>query len=485
MKHRFAHRALLAGALAMMTACGGDGGSSTTAGQTPTPTPTPTPTASCSLRERQDWAAATLKEWYLFPETLPASLSPTPYTSVDSYIDALTEGARSQRRDRYFTYLTSIAEENAYYESGASAGFGLRFATDTSQTRLFAIEAFENGPALAAGIDRGTEIISIGTGSSNLRTVSSLAAAGGMDAVIDAMGPDTPGTTRVLRVADATGLRNVSVTKRTFDLTPVSGRYGTRVIDEGGRRIGYVNLRSFILPAEKPLRDAFAMFKAQGITDIILDFRYNGGGLVSVAGLLGDLLGADRKTTDIFNRLIFRPEKSAENEISYFLPQPESVAPTRIAFIGSGGTASASELVINAFIPYLEGRAALIGANTYGKPVGQVAIDKPNCDDRLRVVAFSSQNSVGNADYYDGLATSVKASCQASDDISYPLGDPREAATRQALDFIAGRSCTPIAGTPRTLSIDRRAASSPAEERRELLTSRRPNPAQREVPGLF
>ena len=46
-----------------------------------------------------NWAAATLKEWYLFPETLPSALSPAGYASVDSYIDALTQGARSQRRD--------------------------------------------------------------------------------------------------------------------------------------------------------------------------------------------------------------------------------------------------------------------------------------------------------------------------------------------------------------------------------------------------
>ncbi|EQB33435.1 hypothetical protein M529_03990 [Sphingobium ummariense RL-3] len=415
---------------------------------------------------------------------MPASLDPTPYASVDAYVDALTEGARAQRRDRYFTYLTSIKEEDAYYEDGASVGFGLRFATDSSQTRLFVIESFENGPGLAAGVDRGAEIVAIGTGMSDLRSVSSLAASGGIDAVVDAMGPDTSGTTRMLRVSDASGIRNVSVTKRDFDLTPVSDRYGARVIEDGGRRIGYVNLRTFITPAEKPLRDAFANFRAQGVTDVILDLRYNGGGLLSTAKLLGNLLGGDRAGTDLFARVTYRPEKSAQNEPAYFAPQPESVKPMRIAFIGSGGTASASELVINAFIPYLDTRAALIGANTYGKPVGQIAVDRPACDDRLRVVAFATQNSAGNADYYDGLASSVKASCQSSDDISYPLGDPREASIRQALDFIAGRSCTPIAGATAS-TFAKKAASAPATDRRELLTPKRPTPAQREVPGLF
>ena len=46
-----------------------------------------------------------------------------------------------------------------------------------------------------------------------------------------------------------------------------------------------------------------------------------------------------------------------------------------IAFIGLAGTSSASELVINAFTPYLHANSALIGTNTYGKPVGQIALD--------------------------------------------------------------------------------------------------------------
>ena len=486
MRYGVAPMALLAGALAMLAACGGGGSGGSAGGSTgttgATPAPTPTPTAGCSLRERQDWAAATLREWYLFPETLPSTSSPASYSSIDDYIDALTSVARSQGRDRYFTYRTSIREENAYYESGSSAGLGLRFATDSGATRLFVIEAFENGPALAAGIDRGAEIVSIGTSSSDLRTTASLFASGGSDAVMNALGPDTAGTTRLLRISDANGTRNVTVTKRAFDLLPVSTRYGSRVIDDGGQRVGYLNLRTFILSADQPLRNAFASFKAQGVTNIIVDLRYNGGGLISTGKLLGDLLGANRATTDIFSRMTFRPEKSAENETDNFTPQTQSVAPTKIAFIASGGTASASELVINAFLPYMGANVGLIGSNTYGKPVGQVAIDRSACDDRLRVVAFATQNAAGNADYYRGLASSMSATCQAYDDISYPLGDAREASVRQALDFIAGRSCTRIgAATAALKTAPLAAAKSP----NLLLTPNRPNAAQREVPGLF
>jgi carboxyl-terminal processing protease len=487
-------RGAVLGLAALLAGCGGGGGSdgftaSPVAGSSPTPTPTST-VAGCSLRERQDWAAAQLREWYLFPETLPTTLDPTPYANVGDYVDALTATARAQRRDRYFTYVTSIKEETAYYTSGQSAGFGVRLALDQTGGRLFITESFEGAPALNAGVDRGAEIVSIGTTAGNLRTVSAIVAAEGSAGLTNALGPDTAGTSRVLRVTDASGTRNVTLAKTDFALAPVSSRYGAKIISDGGRQVGYVNLRTFIEPAEAPLRAAFAQFRAAGITNIIVDLRYNGGGLVSVAELVGDLMAANRSTAEVFSYTSFRPEKAAENETKFFAPQPESVAPTRVAFIGTGGTASASELVINAFVPYLHGNAGLIGGNTYGKPVGQIGLDQERCDDRLRVIAFATQNAARQGNYFDGLATTVEASCRANDDIFYPLGDAREASTRAALDFLAGRSCTRIGATAtsavnREASIDRSLVAQAPVETRELLSPERPSTPQREVPGLF
>lgn len=463
---------------AMLSGCGGsDSGNISTGGSTPSPTPTAS--TGCSLRERQDWAASQLREWYLFPDTLPATLSPASYTTVDDYIDALTATARAQRKDRFFTYLTSIKAEDAYYASGSSAGFGLRFALDQSGRRLFAAEAFEGAPGLAAGIDRGTEIVAIGTTSTNLRTVSAIIAAEGTAGLTNALGPDTVGTARVMQVSDAAGTRTVTVTKADFSLLPVSTRYGAKIIQDGGQSVGYINLRTFIRTAEPALKTAFADFRAKGVTRVIIDLRYNGGGLIETAEYLGDLLGGSRSTSEVFDYVTFRTEKASNNTTRFFAPKAESIAPTRIAFIGTGGTASASELVINAFTPYLHTNAGLIGTNTYGKPVGQIALDKEACDDRLRVVALATQNAARNGNYYDGLASTVEASCQASDEIAYQLGDPLESSTRQALNFLAGRSCTPITGDASARSLRTSTA------RQDLLIPDRPGTAQRDVPGLF
>jgi C-terminal processing protease CtpA/Prc len=468
-------------ALAMVAGCGGggSGGTATSGGGSSTGTGSTGSTTGCSLRERQDWAFAQLKEWYLFPDTLPTSLDPTPYTTVGDYIDALTATARAQHKDRFFTYLTSIASEDAFYASGSSAGFGVRLSYDTAARRVFVAESFEGAPALAAGIDRGTEILAVGTTTANLQNVSDIIAASGAQGVVDALGPSTAGTARMLRVTTAGVTSTVTLAKADYSLTPVSSRYGAKIITDAGKQYGYINLRTFISTAGPALRSAFDQFRAAGVTDIVIDLRYNGGGLVSIADLMGDLMGRNRNATDVFEYMTYRPEKSSNNSTHTFTAQPQSIAPTRVAFIGTSGTASASELVINGMVPYLHANAALIGTNTYGKPVGQIAIDRAGCDDRLRVIAFALQNANHQGAYYDGLATFVEASCQAGDDVNFPLGDPREASTRSALDFLEGKACAKItAGTGiGTLAV--------AAKPRELIVPDNASTAQRETPGLF
>jgi carboxyl-terminal processing protease len=476
------NRLWLATGLMLLAACGGGGGGTPTpptggnGGATP-PTGGGQSPASCALPSRKQFALDVLREWYLFPETLPATLDPAPFATVDDYIDALTATARAQRRDRFFTFLTSIKEEEAFFSSGASAGFGFRVATDTTSRRVLISEAFEGAPALAAGIDRGDEILAIGETAATLRPVADIIAAGGSGAVTDAFGPTTPGVTRVLRVTGPSGTRDLTVTKASFDLTPVSSRYGARVIDDSGRRVGYLNLRTFISSADPQLRFAFEGFRQQGITEFVVDFRYNGGGLISTAELMGDLLGGNRNSSEVFSSFVYRPEKSANNSTKRFAPTAQSVAPTRIAFIATGATASASEVVVNGLLPYYGTNLALIGANTFGKPVGQVALDRSACDDRIRVVAFSSRNSANSDNYYDGLAATVPATCRATDDVTRPLGDPQEASLRQALDYLAGRPCTPIAVGQTAQSAEGRVRllEAPADA----------SAAQREVPGLF
>lgn len=485
-------RTALTATLALaLAACGGGGSNPppTSGGPSPTPTPTPT-TAACTAAEEIDYANAVLNEWYLFPDLLDDTVNPADFNDVQDFLDARVAPARAQDIDRGFTFATSIQEENDLINSGSSAGFGVRLAYDTVNNRVFALEAFENGNGFAAGIDRGTELLAIGTTTTNLQLVSNLMASGGPQAVINALGPSDPGVTRVLRFRDPQGnVTEASVTKSDFSLDPISDRYGVQIIQDGAKKVGYLNLRTFIVrDASAQLEDAFDLFRGEGVTELIIDFRYNGGGLVSVADTLGDLLGRNR-VGDVWSRTVLRPSKSDENETEFFEFEDEAIQPTKIAFIGRGGTASASELVINSMVPYLGNNVALVGTNTFGKPVGQFGFDLDDCDLRVRAVTFQTVNADDEGEYFSGLATTVPNTCAAIDDIFTPLGDPAEDSVAKALDFLAGRSCTPITarrdpGIAGASAGEQRATVDLGETRR-MLQPRRPNPAQFEIPGLF
>jgi hypothetical protein len=283
-------------------------------------------------------------------------------------------------------------------------------------------------------------------------------------------------------VRDKNGtVRDVTIAKADYPLPPVSSRYGALILDDGGKKVGYLNLRGFIDPAELPLRNAFAQFKAQAISEVIVDLRYNGGGTSSAAELLTNLLLGQRTPADVMSYRVHRPSKSNLNFTRFFAQQPQSIASMKVAFIGTASTASASEAVMNSVIPYLGAKTALIGSNTFGKPVGTGTIDRPQCDDRLTLVVFATQNANKQGDYFDGLASRFQATCSAADDFSRPLGDPQEAMIRAALDFLAGRPCaTPISGGGGITAQGAGKASA-----RELITPTAPDTVQDEVPGFF
>jgi len=454
-----------------LVACGSDSGAPRIGGGgSGTSTP-----SQCSLANRKAWVLDQLQEFYLFPGLLNTSVDPASFATVQDYINALVAPARAQGRDRFFTYITSIREEQELINSGSSAGFGIRLGYDTVNGRVFVLEAFENGPAFQQGFDRGTEILSV-----NGVDTATLLANGGPGNFSDALGTSAPGVNRTFRIRQPGGTEStVSVTKTEYRLDPISDRYGAQVIDNNGTQVGYINLRTFIVEDAGPqLRAAVNTFRQQGVTEVILDFRYNGGGLVSVAELLGDLLARD-KVGQVFSRTLVRqpPPPGLSNSTELFESQPEAIAATKIALIGTGATASASELVGNAFIPYLGNDTALVGSNTFGKPVGQIARDRELCDDRLRVVAFRTVNAAGGGDYYDGLASVYPQTCAAEDDFLDPMGSPSEQSTATALAFLRGGSCNPINGKPE--GVKQQAA------RFEALEATTPSAAQYRIPGLF
>ena len=151
--------------------------------------------------------------------------------------------------------------------------------------------------------------------------------------------------------------------------------------------VGYLSLRTFITTAEAPLREAYADFRAQGIEYFIVDLRYNGGGLVRIAELIGDLNGQARSDSDVYLGLRSTSAKSRGRDSRAPLPaQAESVAPVRIAFITTGLTASASEIVINSLAPWTE--VAIVGDDTLRQASRPIRVRPLRLRPRLRLISL-------------------------------------------------------------------------------------------------
>lgn len=464
---------LLTAATALLTAalaaCGGGGGSGggISAG------------GPCSTTNQKQFVLDATREWYLFLDLLPPAVSINDYATAQELLDALTATARAQGKDRFFSFLTTPAADSSFFQEGQFIGFGFRTSIQQGN-RLFLPDVFEGSPAWEGGLTRGAEIVEVNSGSGFVSMAMILATDPNLE---QAFGPSTVGVQRGLRFRPPNGqpVVEVTLTKRIVTILPVPTTGGTAILtlpSNPSVLVGYINLRTFISTANTPLRNAYANFRAQAIQNFIVDFRYNGGGLVSVADLVGDLHGRNRTPADVYSNMRFNPAKAPANDsVRRFLSQPQSVAPVRIAFITTGGTASASELVINSMKPWTE--IAIVGADTFGKPVGQSAFDMIGCNLRLRLVSFKVTNANNEGDYFDGLAPTMPGfACAATDDLSRTPGDALETSTSEALNWLRMGTCQSLMGVPAPgLQMTRLPPRIPMH--------RTPTPAQAYLPGLF
>jgi C-terminal processing protease CtpA/Prc len=427
---------------------------------------------SCDPASQKEAVLATAREWYLYQELLPPAVDLAAYATPSDLLDALTAAARAQGKDRGWSYLTTLQATQQFFAEGQSVGFGivtLARGTDPQQ-RLFLAQVIRGSAAAAAGFVRGDEILAIGDGPTALVPAADLLAQGSLGS---AYGPAEVGVTRVFEVRTSAGaIEQRTVAKRLYSLDPLPS-YAIFPRPAPLAPAGYLSLRTFVSTAEAPLRQAFAAFQAAGVSDVAVDVRYNGGGLVSLAELLADLLAAGRVAEPMYAQHL-NASHAGQGATGHFAAVPEAIAPTRIAFITTGATASASELVPNVLDPYAS--VALVGDRTYGKPVGQFLFGNPACGTTLALIAFRLVNASGNGDYFDGLPDPPGFRgplCQAPDDLGQPQESPLEASTAAALYWLENGTCPPAPAGARL----RQATRFPSPPR--------PTPAQVAMPGLF
>jgi|CXWL01.1.fsa_nt_gi hypothetical protein len=403
----------------LLASCGGGGGSADTA------------PASCTVAEHKRWLGDYMNEWYFWYRLAPRP-DATPYTEVASYFEALlyTGTSATFPADRW-SRSESTEAFNRFFGDGAALGYGvsvagLEVAGDATQP-LYVRWVETLSPGAARGVQRGDQVLSI-----NGRMASELIIANDFSALTAGQAGDA--ITLVLRRNGVD--RTVVISAAVYSLAPVSG---SAVLDTtGGRKLGYVVVKDMINQALAPLETAFARFKAAGVNDVVLDLRYNGGGLVSTGATLASYIAGPRGSGRNYATLLYNDKRAAASNQSYpFTQLTSSLGLPRVFVLMGRRTCSASEQVING----LRGaglEVVAVGETSCGKPVG--FLPTPACGQTYSVVNFETVNHANEGRYFDGFA----ATCEVTEDFTAPQGGDADPLLGAASFFADRGRCPPV-----------------------------------------
>ena len=419
-------RALACAVPMFLAACGGGGGD----GGTPPP-------LTCSTAGQQDWLQTYMNDSYFWYALSPKP-SPAGFSTVDSYFDALVYRGGGQipgaapgtlwPSDRYSGFQ-STESFNRFFGDGQTLGYGVSVAgievtTPSPQpTQPLYVRYIEPlSPAATAGVARGDRVISI-NGVAAATVISNNDFSG--------LTPNATGDrlNLVLRAPGSSVDRSVALTAGVYGLTPVQN--SQIVQTPNGRSIGYVTVKDMISQVGTPLASAFSNFRANSVQELVLDLRYNGGGLVSVGGDVASYAAGSRGSGQVFARLLYN-DKSSGNNQNFTLANPNSwTGFSKVYVLVGPRTCSASEQVING----LRGvgvNVVAIGDTTCGKPVGFLP-QSNSCGTTYSVVNFESVNARNEGRYFDGF----QATCAVAEDFTRPTGstsDPLLVAAAHHMD---------------------------------------------------
>ncbi|MFV8392562.1 S41 family peptidase [Flavobacterium sp. LB2P6] len=266
--------------------------------------------------------------------------------------------------------------------------------------------------------------------------------------------------TYTLNLADYNGTtivangKSVELTKTVLSENPI---LINEVITSGSHKIGYLMYNGFYANYDTQLNEAFASLKSQGVTDLVLDLRYNGGGSVQTATRLASMI------TGQFTGQVFAKQQWNAKINAYFQAENpaalinsftdkigttaiNSLNLTKVYILTTQSTASASELVINGLEPHIN--VIQIGDVTVGKNVGSVTLydsptfgsenRNPNHRYAMQPIVLKIVNSTGFGDYFNGLQPDYLLKETIS---TYGvLGDTSEPLLRTAIGKITGTS---------------------------------------------
>ncbi len=423
-------------ALSMLTisGCGNDDDDDPGGGGTPTP---PNPN-----REINNWIYDNMDVYYLWTDQIPSN--PNRTQDPEDFFDDLLSS-----EDR-FSYIVDDYQDLINSLNGVSLEAGYEFvlfreSADNENVIALILYVKHNSPAEDAGLMRGDIITQINGTTMDLDNYQFLL--GNIDSDHDVS------YERFVNESSAyVDQGSVSLTAIELADNP---NHVAQVLDFGGQKVGYF-MYTFFSPGtgqayDNEMDQIFADFKAQGVTNFVLDLRYNGGGSVSSARNLASLIAPGVTGTNIFYENRWNDELQAYIESledgddilrGKFLEKAENIGQslagqTVYVLVGSR-TASASELMINGLLPYMD--VVIIGEETIGKNVGSIPIEDDENDDNdygMLPIVFRTYNSDGLSNYADGFSPAGDNLVEEFMQLPLePLGDPSEPLLARALELM-------------------------------------------------
>jgi carboxyl-terminal processing protease len=349
--------------------------------------------------------------WYREMPDVEKDNYPDPYKLIDAM--------RYRPVDRF----SFVADYEKYHAEmgGAFVGHGIRVGVDRDNKARIAM-IFDKSPLYSQGVRRGWTILSV-----NGVDIGALLVTRNTQAYNTVFGPAQAGITNtfVFRKPDGTSI-TISSAKASFQTNTVL-HYDTLHLASG--IAGHLVYESFISPSEAELAKAFGFFKSNNVKDLVLDLRYNPGGLVDLSRKLASFIAGNNLAGTPLAKLEYNDKQTEKNHTYSFITSTYSLSLSRLVIITSRSTASASEFIINGLRPHME--VVTIGDTTYGKPVGYNGFNVAK-KYVFAPTTFKIVNSLGQGEYYFGIPPSRAV----ADDVTHDFSDRRELCLREAIYYL-------------------------------------------------
>lgn len=359
--------------------------------------------------------------------------------------------------DRYSYHLEDYV---AFYNGleGNSKSFGFRLQgvyINDNDAIIYVRYVAPNSPADLAGIKRGDIIHGIDGTILNQSNYSTVTNNFSNESITLTFISENNG--------ELTNLGDKTITTSEVSDNPVHLKKVFNDID--GKKVGYLVYNQFGFTTHTELNDAFAFFIAEGINELVLDLRLNGGGFVITATYLASMLNKNAGV-DTFQESIHNSKHSDEDDFYNFQNTLNSYdsdgiktgeeamnrlsSLDRLYVLTSGSTASASESVINGLKPFMP--VMLIGSTTYGKNVGSITLydsetsgfttsqasANKNHNFAIQPIVFQFFNKLGESDFTNGFEPDIEIIEGHYWNQILPYGDENEVVLKAALDDIRG-----------------------------------------------